>query len=140
MLGSITYKVVDGQTVSIGTNKPYAAIQNYGGVIRAKNKEWLWIPGPELRKIQRKKGSGFEIKAVLDYYKSQGYSIYRRGFSVGYNEKKKTRNAEGKLEYKYHILFILKKSVEIPPRRFFYLSDKEMDLLMKEVGSALEQL
>jgi phage gpG-like protein len=37
-------------------------------------------------------------------------------------------------------LYYLKKSVEIPARPFFYLTDKEMSLLMKEAGVALEQL
>jgi phage gpG-like protein len=134
---SITFKVVDDRTVSVGTNKPYAAIQNNGGVIRPK-KEWLWIPGPGLRKTQRK--AGFEIKDVIGYFKNKGYSVYRRGRSIGYNDKRRTRNAEGKLEYKYNILYILKKSVEIPARRFFYLNDKDMNLLMKEVGVEIKQL
>jgi phage gpG-like protein len=136
---SITFKVVDERTVSVGTNKPYAAIQNDGGVIRAK-KEWLWIPGPGLRKIQRRKGSGYGISDVLNYYKSRGFSIYRRGRSIGYNEKRRSRNAEGKLEYKYHILYILKKSVEIPARKFFYLTEAEINIIAREVGSGLEQL
>jgi len=135
---SITHNAIDGRTVSVGTNKPYAAIQNSGGVIRAKNKEWLWIPGPGLKQAQRK--GGHSVREVLDFYKSLGFRVYRRGRAAGYNDpKKKTRNAEGKLEPKFHVLYYLKKTVEIPARKFFYLTDQEMSLLMQEAGVALNQ-
>ena len=136
---SITFKVIDGRTVSIGTNKPYAAIQNYGGVIRAK-KDWLWIPAAGVRQIMRGNNGGYSPTDVLRKMKSQGYKIFRKGRTIVYRDKKRSRNEEGKLGYRDHVLYYLKKSVEIPARRFFYLSDHEMDLLMKEVGIALEQL
>ena len=137
---SITFKVIDGQTVSVGTNKPYAAIQNYGGVIRAKKAKWLWIPAAGTRQLQRR--YGYSPTDVLNGMKAAGYNVFFRKDSrvVCYREKRRSRNEDGKLEYKSHILYYLKKSVEIPARRFFYLSDSEMDLLMKEVGVALEQL
>ncbi len=134
---SITFEVVDGQTVSVGTNKPYAAIQNNGGVINAK-KNWLWIPAAGTRQLQRRYGYG--PTDVLNGLKAAGYSVFRIGRTVVWREKRKTRNEEGKLVYKTHVLYYLKKSVEIPARRFFYLTDKDMDLLMKELGSGLEQL
>jgi phage gpG-like protein len=137
---SITSKVIDEQTVSVGTNKPYAAIQNNGGVIRAKKAKWLWIPAAGTRKLQRRYGYG--PTDVLNGMKAEGYTVYfaKDKRIVCYREKRRSRNEEGKLVYKSHILYYLKKSVEIPARRFFFLSDREMDLLMKEVGSALEQL
>jgi phage gpG-like protein len=137
---SITYKVIDGQTVKVGANKPYAALQNYGGTVRAKNAKWLWIPAAGTRQLQRR--YGFKITDVLNGLKADGYSVY---FSAGsrvvcWKEKRRSRSEEGKLEYKSHILYYLKKSVEIPARKFFYLTDREMGLLMKEAGIALEQL
>jgi phage gpG-like protein len=136
---SITFKVVDGQTVSVGTNKPYAAIQNNGGVINAK-KNWLWIPAAEVRKLMRGENGGYSPSDVLRKKKTEGYSVFRKGRTIVWREKRKTRNAEGKLVYKTHVLYYLKKSVEIPARKFFYLNDKEIGLLMKEAGVALEQL
>jgi phage gpG-like protein len=137
---SIAFKAVDGRTVSVGTNKPYAAIQNNGGTVRAKNAKWLWIPAAGTRQLQRRYGYG--PTAVLNGLKADGYSVY---FSAGsrvvcWKEKRRSRSEEGKLEYKSHILYYLKKSVEIPARKFFYLTDREMSLLMKEAGSVLEQL
>jgi len=133
---SITFKVIDDKTVSVGTNKPYAAIHHNGGVIRAK-KNWLWIPAVGRDFIKR---YGYSPTDVLNGLKADGYSIFRMGRTMCYREKRRSRNADGKLEYKIHILYYLKKSVEIPARPFFYLTDKEMGLIMKEVGSALEQL
>jgi phage gpG-like protein len=134
---SITFKVIDECTVTVGTNKPYAAIQHNGGVINAK-KNWLWIPAAGTRQLQRRYGYG--PTDVLNGLKAAGYSIFRKGRTMCYREKKKKRNEGGQLQNIDHILYYLKKSVEIPARPFFYLSDKEMDLLMREAGSALEQL
>ena len=125
---SITHKVVD-DTAIVGTNKPYAAIQNNGGVIRAK-KNWLWIPAAGTRQLQRT--YGYSPTDVLQGLKAAGYSIFRKGRTMCYRGKERSR--------KIHVLYYLKKSVEIPARPFFFLSDREMDLLMKEAGSALEQL
>lgn len=134
---SITFKVLDGKTVSVGTNKPYAAIQNNGGVINAK-KNWLWIPAAGTRQLQHR--YGYSVTDVLNGLKAEGYSIFRKGRTMCYREKRKKRNEEGNLQNVDHVIFYLKKSVEIPARRFFYLTDKEMGLLMREVGNALEQL
>jgi phage gpG-like protein len=134
---SITFKVVDERTVTVGTNKPYAAIQHNGGVINAK-KNWLWIPAAGTRQLQRRYGYG--PTDVLNGLKAAGYSIFRKGRTMCYREKKKKRNEGGQLQNVDHVLYYLKKSVEIPARPFFYLNDKEMGLLMREAGSALEQL
>jgi phage gpG-like protein len=129
---SITFQVIDKRTVSVGTNKPYAKIQNNGGVIRAK-KNWLWIPGPGLRKIQRKEGGGFSVTDVINYYKNKGYSVFRKGRTFCYRAKKKSGG-----KYADRVLFYLKKSVEIPARPFFYLTAEETRMIMEEVGLGLE--
>ena len=134
---SITFKVVDEQTVSVGANKPYAAILHNGGVIRAK-KEWLWIPAAGTRKLQRR--YGYSPTDVLRGLKSDGYTIFRKGRTMCFREKRRSRNEAGKLTYKDHVVYYLKKSVQIPARPFFYLSSRDMDILTQEAGSALEQL
>jgi len=137
---SITFNVINDSTVSVGTNKPYAAIQNNGGVIRPKKAKWLWIPAAGTRQLQRK--YGYSATDVLNGLKAAGYTVFfmKDKRVVCYREKRRTRNEKGELVYRSHIIFYLKKSVEIPARRFFYLNERDMQLIMKEVGSALEQL
>jgi len=129
---SIASNVVDEKTVSVGTNKPYAAIQNNGGVIRAK-KEWLWIPASGVRQMQRR--FGYSPTDVIKGLKAAGYSVFRMGRTMCYRSKRKEGGA-----YKVHTLYYLKKSVEVPARRFFYLSGQEIGQLAKEAGIDLEQL
>jgi phage gpG-like protein len=126
---SITFSRVDGRTVRVGTNKPYARIQNNGGVVRAK-KNWLWIPGPGLRKLQRR--YGYSPTEVLRGLKAEGYSVFRMGRTMAYKKPGKRS--------KLRVAYYLKKSVEIPARPFFYLTPEETALIMREVGLELEQL
>lgn len=133
---SITSKIIDNRTVSVGSNKPYAALQNNGGVIRAK-KQWLWIPAAGVRQLQRK--YGYSPTDVIRGVKAAGYSVFRRGRTLCYRSKRKQRDANGKPSFQARVLYYLKKSVKIPARKFFYLSDQEMNLLMREAGIALEQ-
>ena len=134
---SITFNVVDSSTVSVGTNKPYAAVHHNGKEIHAK-KQWLWIPAAGTRKLQRR--YGYSPTKVLRGLKADDYSIFRKGRTMCFREKRRSRNEEGKLIYRDHVLYYLVKSVRIPPRPFFYLNDRDMQLIMQEVGSALEQL
>jgi phage gpG-like protein len=134
---SITFKVIDERTVSVGTNKPYAAIQNSGGVIRAK-KNWLWIPAAGTRQLQRR--YGYSPTDVLKGLRAAGYSVFRKGRTMCRRGKRRTRGGDGGLRFNDHTLYYLKKSVEIPARPFFYLTEPETALLAKEAGVALEQL
>jgi phage gpG-like protein len=128
---SITFNVVDEKTVSVGTNKPYAPLQNNGGVIRAK-RNWLWIPAAGTRQLQRK--YGYSPTDVLRGLKAAGFSVFRRGRTMCY--RKKGAKGNDKTEVAYY----LKKSVEVPARPFFYLTAKEEALLMEETGIDIEQL
>jgi phage gpG-like protein len=131
---SITFRYVDNRTVSVGTNKLYAKLQNNGGVIRAK-KNWLWIPGPGLRTLQRR--YGHSPTEVLRGLKADGHSVFRMGRTMRYwkKGKKPPKNPRD-----YPVAYYLKKSVEIPARPFFYLTPGETALIMREVGLELEQL
>jgi phage gpG-like protein len=127
LLGSIAFTIIDGRTVSVGTNKPYAPIQNNGGVIRAK-KNWLWIPGPGIREKQRR--HGYSPTEVLRGLKAEGYSVFRIGRTMVYKKPGKRS--------KIRTAYYLKKSVEIPARPFFYLTPEETALIMQEVGLELK--
>jgi phage gpG-like protein len=124
---SITFTVVDERTVSVGTNKPYARLQNNGGVIRAK-KNWLWIPAAGTRQLQRR--YGYSPTEVLRGLKAEGHTVFRMGRTMVYKKPGKRS--------KIRTAYYLKKSVEIPARPFFYLTPEETALIMKEVGLGFE--
>lgn len=120
---SITYELIGNNTASVGTNKVYAPIQNNGGTITAK-KNWLFIPAAGVKKLE---GSfGYGPTNVLKGLKAKNY-VYRVGRTICYRER--GTNAPGR------VVYYLKKSVVIPKRRFFYLSDEEISQMLSEVSN-----
>ena len=126
---SITAEAAGAATARVGTAKPYAAIQNDGGTVTAKG-GWLFIPAAGTRALQRR--YGYRPGDVIAGLKSAGFSVYRAGRTVCY--RKKGRGA-GKTPGK--LIFYLKKSVVIPARRFFYLSDGEAADVLEEATNEL---
>lgn len=120
---SITYELLGNNTASVGTDKVYAPIQNNGGTITAK-KNWLFIPAAGVKKLE---GSfGYGPTNVLKGLKVKNY-VYRVGRTICYRER--GTNAPGR------VVYYLKKSVVIPKRRFFYLSDEEISQMLSEVSN-----
>lgn len=118
---SITSELISENTVSVGTNKIYAPLQNNGGTITAK-KEWLFIPGPRMRYYQRKFGA--KPKDVLAGLRSEDFYVYRMGRTIVYRKKSK--------QAKPHVAYYLKKSVVIPKREFFFLTEDEKSTILRE--------
>lgn len=119
---SIVSELKNKNSVSVGTTKLYAPIQNDGGEIHAR-KEWLFIPAKGTRRLERLYGS--KPKDVLDGLRSSGHSVYRAGRTVCYRKKGK--------DEKSRIAYYLKKSVVIPARKFFYLSEDEIGQIQAEL-------
>ncbi len=122
---SITYKA-EKDSVSVGTVRPDAPLHNSGGVINAK-KSWLYIPAAGTRKLQRR--YGYKPGEVLAGLKAEGYSVFRIRRTVCYLPKGRNR--------KPRTVYYLKKSVTIPKREFFFLSDRETKQLCKEIGNEI---
>ena len=119
---SIASEMTAADTVSVGTTVRYAPLHNAGGTIRAK-KDWLFIPAAGVRKLERTHGKS--PSAVIAALKGLNYSIYRVGRTVC--ARKRLKGAKAKT------LYYLKKSVEIPKREFFYLTDSEAETILKEL-------
>lgn len=119
---SIASEMTAADTVSVGTTVRYAPLHNEGGTIRAK-KDWLFIPASGVRKLERTHGKS--PAAVIAALKGMNYSIYRVGRTVCARKREKGAKAK--------TLYYLKKSVEIPKREFFYLTDSESDRILKEL-------
>jgi phage gpG-like protein len=151
LLASITYRASESQAV-VGSNH-IAALMNHPEdgktqiEIKPKNAKWLTIPaGSKTRTMMRR--FGFTPKACIDGMKGAGYSIYRP-FKKGSNtvratvimaqEKGAPRLKSGKKssasKWQPFVLFILKKSIKVPVRRFLYLDETEL----KAIGEFIAQ-
>lgn len=119
---SFTFELVNSNTVSVGTTVKYAAVHNNGATIRAR-KNWLYIPAHGTRRLERKYGK--TPGEVLGGLRADDYWVYRIGRTVVYRKKSKRAKA--------HIVYYLKKSVVIPKREFFYLTEKESEQISKEI-------
>lgn len=123
LMSSIHYSMKDPDSVAIGTNRIGARLQNEGGTITAKKAKYLWIPAGRWTRDQLRY-SGWSITQLIRRLRQSGY-CYQRG-NVFYYRKKGSKTATK--------LFILKKSVHIPQRRFLYFSEvdvKEIDRIFR---------
>lgn len=110
LLSSITYRTEVDKAI-VGTNRLGARINNEGGVITAK-KSRLWIPAQ--RWIKRLV-MGMGTSGALAYLRKRG-SVWFTKSAVMYKAK------SGKPQ----VVWILKKSVTIPRRRFMYIGDEDL--------------
>ncbi len=122
---SITSEVIDEKTAVVGTTNISARIHNNGGEIKAK-KNWLCIPARSRSSYPLQKYRGGP-KEVLNGLRSDGYSVYRAGHTLCYRKK-------GSSRAQAHIIYYLKKSVIIPKREFWYLTDDELQNIMNEIA------
>jgi phage gpG-like protein len=121
---SITAELIGNETVSVGTVNRIAPVQNDGMKITAK-KNWLFIPAAGTRQLERRYGRA--PGAVLSGLKASGYSVFRMGRTVCYKRKESKRA-------KIRTAYYLKKSVVIPKREFFYLTDDEIAVILGVVA------
>jgi len=109
-MASIAHRVEGGKAV-VGTNRPGARLQHYGGEVTAKSSKFLAIPaGRETRTFMRQ--YGLTPRACIAGMKSAGYQIWVAK-SVVMARKGKTG--------KPRALFILRRSVHVPARPFMTL-------------------
>lgn len=109
-----------------GTRLKYARILQYGGTISAKAKN-LWIPANDrTRKLMRQynaQSAGDLIPAMM----ASGWSCWRQGKVMMARKKRETP----------FVLFIVKKSVNIPARPFLYIDDADEAYINKEIRNAV---
>ena len=114
LLSSITYRI-SGNTVEVGTNVPYARIQQFGGVIKPKNAKKLAIPASwETRRLMRRHGE--TVRACLEGLKNSGWHIWFTDRAI--MGKRGKRGKE-------RVLFVRKSSVYIPARPFLRIGHAE---------------
>ena len=112
------------------SNLRYARIQQEGGTIRPKDAKALFIPASaETRKLMGTYGAR-SPRSLIEAMKADGYGFYKAG--KAFFTYKKSTGKRGK-RGKEFILFIISKSVKIPPRPFLYIDEKDQAYLMKLV-------
>ena len=122
LVASIDYRKTAGDVV-ITSNHVAAGILNSGGTITAK-KSWLFIPASrKTRELQRR--YGFSPKVLLSGLRADGFSVWRQGRAIFYRQK-----GPGSSKRRAVMVYILKKSVTIPKREFFVLTDDEIDVML----------
>jgi len=131
LMGSITYQVgpdwVKVGTIKVGTNVPYARIQQLGGTIRPKDVKKLAIPaGWHTRKLMRQYGE--TPRKCLEGLRRTGWKIwFREGSIMGQPPKRGRAKAEPV------VLFIRKSFVSIPSRPFLVVEEKEKKMIMRRL-------
>jgi phage gpG-like protein len=119
LINSINYQV-KGNSVIIGTNRPFADVMQYGARIIPKNAEKLAIPfGWEIRRLVfEHKG----IKGAIEALKKQGWKIFFTDKAImGTKGKGKRKTTK--------VFFIRKDAVEIPARPFLYADEEDVRMI-----------
>lgn len=117
LLRSIKYRI-DGDAVVISAgaaNVPYARIHHEGGIIRPKNAKYLAIPLTPQAKLYRPRdypGDTFIKKGII-FLKLEGGQIQP--------------------------LYVLKKQVEIPARRYMFADERDKNLIREAVKGWLKR-
>ena len=113
---------VDGLTVTIQSNVAYARLHNEGGTIKPRAAKNLALP------LSQKAALGAKRIGVRAYVDSVAKKTGKKPFvltSKAGNKFLVVGNRAGGLDF----LFLLKKSVTIPARRYAGMGDKDLQLL-----------
>jgi len=122
LIASITSKG-EGNIVSVGTVFKHAMILHHGGVITPKRAKDLWIPASsKTRSLMRKYGS--DISTMIRRMKADGYNLWKSKSGKAFMAKKKKGSEPA------FVLFVLKKSVKIPPRPFLLIDSVDRKIIM----------
>jgi len=102
-------------SVIIGTNKPYSALQHFGGTITPKSKQYLTIPIGLSRQEQRQGKRAKDFSDTFIAKSGAGNLIIFQNVASGIKP-----------------LFLLSKSVTIPPRPFLVIQEEDDDAILRE--------
>lgn len=116
LLASFAYGTENGKAV-VGTNHVAAEIVHNGGEIRPRNTRFLAVPMGDARAFMRSYGA--TPRSCIQNMKAAGYRFFYRGPVL------MAQRGKGKP----HGLFIMKRSVRIPARRFMELPQEYVDVI-----------
>lgn len=123
--GNITR--INGSTIELGVNLPYAAIHNEGGTIKPVNAKFLAAPAT----LEAKRAGSprrFPRKLVAIINKAGTGGVLVEAPKKGKKTRKKTGRAAPKKNVVHYYLF---KQAEIPARPYMWISNKCMGYIDK---------
>lgn len=119
LFNSITH-FPEKNKVTIGTDKPYAPVHQFGATIRPKKAKKLAIPfGWRVRRDVEKYGS---VEKTIEAYKKQGWKIRFTPAKILGKENKKSP---------WTVLFVRTNEVRIPKREFLYIDKKDEETIFE---------
>lgn len=122
LLRSVNFEVA-GSTLRVGSNLRYAAQRQFGGKIQARRARALAIPLPSVpRSMRRPRRYGDQLFMLP--------STKGKPETVGVLA---TKNAKGEITPR----FVLRKSVNQPPRPFVVFADEDIAWFSGQVANAL---
>ena len=115
------------------TNLKYARIQQEGKTITPRNAKALFIPASAKTRTLMRSYGAWTPGSLINAMRADNYNFYKAGKAFfAYRKGKTLKNGqEGKQGKENFILFIMKKSVEIKPRPFLFIDEKDERYLMK---------
>lgn len=118
--------------VIVASDRPYARLQQKGGIIRPKKAKMLAVPlSAKTRTLMRRYGAA--PRAAIEGMKADGWRIWTRQVKGKGDEA--VVYAKRPKGYKIYRLFLLKKSATIPKRPFLYVDERDR----KEIVSIIRR-
>jgi phage gpG-like protein len=113
------------------TNLHYAHVLQEGKVINSKGKG-LWIPASAKTREMMRRYNAWTPGKLIAAMKADGYAGYKAGKAYFiYKKGRELKSGKRGKRGQEFILFIIKDSVEIKPRPFLYIDEKDEVYLMK---------
>jgi len=121
------------------TNLKYARVLQEGKTITPKNAKALYIPASSKTREVMRHYNAWTPRSLINAMRADNFNFYKAGKAFfAYRKGKTLKNGkEGKQGKENFILFIIKKSVEIKPRPFLFIDEKDEEYLMKLIQTGI---
>lgn len=113
------------------TNLAYARIQQEGGTITAKRARALFIPAGAKTRALMRAYNAWTPRSLISAMRADGYGFFSAGkVFFAYKKGRALKSGKTGKRGQEFALFIITRSVKIPPRPFLYIDAKDEIYLM----------
>ena len=122
-----------------GTNLAYARIQQEGGTVRPKNAKALFVPASAKTRTLMRRYNAWTPRSLIAAMDGE-YGFFKAGkVFFAYEKGRKLKSGKTGRQGKEFALFIMSRSVKIPPRPFLYIDDRDEAYLLKLVRDGVKE-